>query len=209
MSAVTVPAEAIITFLQSKGFVERKKYTTVGRGGGQGIGSEIVYERPHKVDSRYKVLVYTSIRRGAANARGVGQDAIRVCAIYEDATSARGICKLPRVHRTGTVEGVLARMLERMREAYQRCCDARPKQPRRRCLPRTPEGRINNCSLNNGETEADCQVCLGTCPDRAHFTSLGMHFDAVQQKHHPGSFPVGRERSFLDGAESDDEIEEP
>lgn len=193
--AVTVPAEAIIEFLTKRGFTER----TISR------GNEIVYERPHKVDSRFKVLVYTSVRRGATRASGVGQDAIRVCAIYEDGTSSRGICKLPRVHRTGTVDLVLARMLERMREAYQRCCDVRPK----RSLPRTPEGHINNCSLAFREPEADCQICRGTCPDRARFQSLGQYFDAVQQKHHPGSFPVGAERSFLDGAESDDEIEEP
>lgn len=33
-------------------------------------------------------------------------------------------------------------------------------------LLRTPEGFINNCSLANGENEADCQVCNGNCPDR-------------------------------------------
>lgn len=33
-------------------------------------------------------------------------------------------------------------------------------------LLRTPEGFINNCSLANGEKEADCQICNGNCPDR-------------------------------------------
>lgn len=32
-------------------------------------------------------------------------------------------------------------------------------------LPRTPEGRINNCALANGDEERNCQACGGRCPD--------------------------------------------
>ena len=35
---------------------------------------------------------------------------------------------------------------------------------------RTPEGQINNCSLANGDAEANCQICGGNCPDRDLFT---------------------------------------
>ena len=192
MSAVTVSAEAILTFLTGKGFTERDAMKV--------RGNEIVYERSHKVDSRYKVLVYTSVRRGSTVARGIGKDAIRVCAIFEQGSESRGICKLPRVHRTGTVEGVLTRVIERAREAYQRCCEARPKTPRP-ALPRTHDGRINNCALNNHALESECQMCRGNCPDAAYF-------DRVQQKHHPGSWPVGVPRGFLDGAYPDD-VDEP
>jgi hypothetical protein len=36
-------------------------------------------------------------------------------------------------------------------------------------LERTSEGDINNCALANRVDEHDCQVCTGTCPDRARF----------------------------------------
>lgn len=38
-------------------------------------------------------------------------------------------------------------------------------------LPRNPDGHINNCALalDLSEGETGCQICLGTCPDRALF----------------------------------------
>lgn len=36
-------------------------------------------------------------------------------------------------------------------------------------LERTPDGHINNCSLANSESEKDCQICGGACPDRKRF----------------------------------------
>jgi hypothetical protein len=188
MSAVEVPAEAIVTFLKSKGFAERD--ATKVR------GNEIVYERAHRADPRYKVLVYTSVRRGATRARPVGKDAIRVCAIFEegrvlariarDGAMTRGIWKGSRVHRTGTVEGVFARMLERMRTAYEACSKARPKRDHARCPP---------------------PIFIDENSDLAR--ALAPVFDAAQQKHHPGSRPVDVQREFLDGAVSDDEIGDP
>lgn len=76
--------------------------------------------------------------RGAHRAHGLGKDAIRVVAIFEQGSVSHGICKLPRVHRTGSLEAVLDRMLGRMREAYQACCDARPKN-RVHIVPGVPQ----------------------------------------------------------------------
>jgi hypothetical protein len=36
-------------------------------------------------------------------------------------------------------------------------------------FPRNTDGRINNCSLANSDDEKDCQICNGTCPDRARY----------------------------------------
>jgi hypothetical protein len=34
---------------------------------------------------------------------------------------------------------------------------------------RTPDGDINNCSMAFGEGPEGCQICNGSCPDRARF----------------------------------------
>lgn len=36
-------------------------------------------------------------------------------------------------------------------------------------LKRTTDGTIDNCALANGDTEQNCQMCIGNCPDRARF----------------------------------------
>lgn len=108
---VEVPAERMIEFLKSKGFVLARNRSR----------REVVYERSHDKDPGYRVVVYTSISAGNAKARKLGADAIRVCAIYEDVGRSFGVAKLPRVFRTGSVDAVLARTLERMRDAYARC----------------------------------------------------------------------------------------
>lgn len=109
---VEVPAEALFSFLAGKGF-ER---STMRR--------EVVFVRRHHADPRYSVLVYTSVREGASSARKLGADAIRVCAIFTPGNlreRPRGVAKLPKVLRTGSVEAVLERVLGRMREAYSVC----------------------------------------------------------------------------------------
>lgn len=121
---VEVPTEAMVAFLRSKGFAETTRHSR----------REVVYERSHHVDPRYKVLVYTSIAAGRATARARGADAIRVVAIFEGGNSTRGVAKTKRVFRTGTVDGVLARVLERMREAYV-VCNQRVAQAVERVLP--------------------------------------------------------------------------
>lgn len=110
---VEVPSGRFEDFLRGKGF-ER----TVRRG-------EVVYLRRHHRDSRYVVAVYTTISDGAARARPIGKDAIKVSAFMfvdpADPIRTRGIAKCQRVFRTGTVEGVLERVYMRMREAYAVC----------------------------------------------------------------------------------------
>lgn len=109
MSFVNLTAEDFEKFFSNKGFEK----TTVG--------NEIVYTRRHHKDSRYTIKVYTTLRIGAHNVRNVGEDAIRVCAVFVNGSFSRGAAKTKRVYRTGTVEGVLERTLNRMREAYEVC----------------------------------------------------------------------------------------
>lgn len=120
---VEVPAERLLGFLREKGFVEAPHRAR----------AEVVFERAHQFETRLKVLVYTSVRRGAVRARAKGKDAIRVCAIFDDGERSYGVAKLPRVHRTGSVEAVLERLLARAREAYAACNEEAKK--RRRASP--------------------------------------------------------------------------
>lgn len=112
---VQVPAAAIRERLAAAGFTQ-----VVASHG------EEVYQRKHDRDDRYTVFVYSSIQRGAAEVRDCGTDAIRVVATFADSRfswPARTvpIFKATRVHRAGSVEAVLDRMVERAREAYAAC----------------------------------------------------------------------------------------
>lgn len=110
---VEVPAERIRETLAKAGFVLA-----------QARGREEVYERAHHADARYTIKVYSSIARASSTARGCGEDAIRVVATFRAQstdTIARGVFKAKRIYRTGSVEAVLERMLERMRDAYGFC----------------------------------------------------------------------------------------
>lgn len=124
---VQVPAAAIRDRLAAAGFSLLPD-----------IRGEEVYQRRHARDERYAVKVYSSIQRGAEDVRESGEDAIRVVAVHYTGTigdggkwmfpdAARGIYKSTRVYRTGTVEGVLDRMIERAREAYAACNSHRSK----------------------------------------------------------------------------------
>lgn len=108
---VVVPAETMFSFLESKGFWRSDKRSR----------REVVYERAHERDGRYRILIYTSVGVGQTVARRSGGDAIRVAAIIDLGTYVGGIAKLPRVFRTGSVEAVLERTIERAREAYAAC----------------------------------------------------------------------------------------
>jgi hypothetical protein len=119
---VAVPAAAIRNRLAAAGF--RLLAVPLGCPG------EEVYERRHDRDPRYAVKVYSSIQRGQEEVRDRGADAIRVVAVYYGGPlgasgewlggpgAARGIFKSPRVHRSGSVDSVLDRMIDRAREAY-------------------------------------------------------------------------------------------
>jgi hypothetical protein len=79
---------------------------------------EEVFFRAHAKDPRYAVRVYTSLSLGARGARGCGRDAIRVVVTFDGPNGRRGVWKGKRVFRAGTVDAVVARMLERMRDGY-------------------------------------------------------------------------------------------
>jgi len=116
---VPVPAAAIRSRLAGAGFLLVP-----------GTRGEEVYERPHDRDARYVVRVYSSIQRGEEEARDCGEDAIRVVALFVDGKyysppRTVPIFKATRVHRTGTVDGVLDRLIERAREAYKACNEHR------------------------------------------------------------------------------------
>jgi len=110
---VQVPAEDIINFLESKGFTPIDEFQY----------KELVYERIHADNPAIRVRVYTSISRVVGTARRKGKDSIKVCTIVQGRNKTFGIGKFPRIHRTGSTEKVLARMLQRMRAAYQRGTD--------------------------------------------------------------------------------------
>lgn len=111
MSFVEVPAERIRETLLKAGF------RLMDPAGGYIGSGEEVYFRAHDKDTTYAIKVYSSIQHGRRSARGVGQDAIRVVVVKWRGQWV-GIWKGKRIHRTGTVDGVLERMIERAREAY-------------------------------------------------------------------------------------------
>lgn len=66
-----------------------------------------------------KMVVYTSVAWSAAKARACGNDAIRVALVFCDANGRRtGVSSTTKVLRTGSVDGVLARLRTRMADAW-------------------------------------------------------------------------------------------
>ena len=109
---VEVPASALRERFAGAGFVLAP-----------GVGEE-VYERVYEKDPRFVIRIFSSLSRGdAESARGCGEDAIRVVAVFRpdpgDLRRGVGIWKGPRVYRTGSVEKVLDRTIERARDAYR------------------------------------------------------------------------------------------
>lgn len=117
---VDVPAAAIRERLVAAGFHLLPAAT-----------GEEIYERPHDKDSRYVVKVYSSIQRGSTGVRECGEDAIRTVALLVTPNKTYPIFKASRVYRTGSVEAVLDRMLERARQAYATCNEHRKKMANR------------------------------------------------------------------------------
>lgn len=117
MAYVHVTAKALENFLQMKKFTRKI------------VGKEVVYTFSHLRYQPVLVKVWTSLPADGGDARGSGQDAIRVTVAYEGEipTLTRGhegkidfgIYKTKRIFRVGTEEAVLDRLHERMREAYQ------------------------------------------------------------------------------------------
>lgn len=81
---------------------------------------ELIYIRQHHLDPTMYVKIYTSMPLRSGDARGCGQDAIRVMLIFKNDRTGRSGClhKTSRVYRTGSEAAVIERTLERAREAY-------------------------------------------------------------------------------------------
>lgn len=74
----------------------------------------------NKPDVRIQVWTTIEGTGHTAAVRKSGQDALRVCAVYVTKDGMeRGIVKITRINRTGTIEGINQRLLERMREVYR------------------------------------------------------------------------------------------
>lgn len=124
---VEVPATAIRTFMDESGF--KPMITTT---------NEVTYQRPHESKHGFVVRVYSSIDKRDPNgvARACGTDAIRVVLVWDPKVLGPkshylDVLRLMRVWggftvglethkvlRTGTVDGVLKRMLGHMRACY-------------------------------------------------------------------------------------------
>lgn len=113
--SVTVPAEVMHDKLRAAGFTE-------GR-----FSGEVTYTRVHHRCPHLSVTVYTSMPARGGDTRALGEDAIRVVAIFQRALPGRDkpftkvVAKTARVFRTGTPAGVVERTIERAREAYAEC----------------------------------------------------------------------------------------
>lgn len=101
---VEVPASAMFRRLEAAGFRRTNSQ------------SEVVYARPHNRNMELEIRVYTSFTEGRDTARECDSDAIRVSLVWRPKTI--GICKFAKILRTGTVEKVIDRTIERAREAY-------------------------------------------------------------------------------------------
>ena len=83
---------------------------------------EHVYSR--EIRDGMFVVVYTSCsnhKKVYVSVRAKGNDAIRVSTIYlrSDTSERRGIGKQKRIHRTGVIEDIGNRLLERMRDGWR------------------------------------------------------------------------------------------
>lgn len=68
---------------------------------------------PGCLDARFACPVH------ALSVRGCGKDAIRVCAVYLGQDKSRGLTKHRRVNRTGQLQAIVDRMMERARDAWR------------------------------------------------------------------------------------------
>lgn len=88
--------------------------------------AERIYTRHDGLPPGMKVQVYTTIIGDGEDVpievRASGKDAIRVCAVYVTKNGqTRGLSKETRVNRTGNIEDIAKRMIERMRKAWMTC----------------------------------------------------------------------------------------
>ncbi len=88
--------------------------------------AEKIYARVDGLPPGMKVQVYTTVIGDNENVpvevRASGKDAIRVAAVYVTKDGkTRGLGKETRVNRTGNINDICERMLERMRKAWMTC----------------------------------------------------------------------------------------
>ncbi len=102
---VSVPTEQLDTLLLTRGFTPAT------------VGAERVYTRSSKTNPALRIVVYSSVRQGDEKARKVGKDAIRVVLLGKTPRREFCLAKTTRINRTGTVEGVLDRVWDRIKEA--------------------------------------------------------------------------------------------
>jgi hypothetical protein len=77
--------------------------------------NELVLAKPSTRLRGVEILVYTTIVGEAV--RPMGKDAIRVCAVFTPGDGrGRGICKERKVLRTGKIEEIPERVIERMKD---------------------------------------------------------------------------------------------
>lgn len=139
-------------------------------------GQELVFRRTHHLDPSMSVKVYSSLPARGGDVRGCGEDAIRIFLIWERGDASGCLYKTSRVFRTGSEQGVLERVLDRIREAYaagtlrhQRVpkdqieerakAMAEAKKEAQRVKKEVAGCRTEGCK---GRVEADglCQACL-------------------------------------------------
>jgi hypothetical protein len=69
--------------------------------------------------TKFQIAVYTTIV--GDQVRSVGKDAIRVVGLYENGGQVKGKLKSRSVHRTGKVEDIKERTIQRARETWKEC----------------------------------------------------------------------------------------
>jgi len=115
---VEVPAAQLFAKLEAAGFTRGI------------IGREVTYTRAHDLDARLSVVVYTSAAEGAQDARGCGEDAIRVVAAFSWYNHGAGEQRRKNLYqqkvlRVTSIEGVLERTIDAARKAYAACNEYR------------------------------------------------------------------------------------
>ena len=79
--------------------------------------TEDIYERDVPEVPGVRIVVFSSIYHGAV--RAIGTDAIRVAIVFTRRDGEdRFLLSETRVHRTGTIEGIVDRTLQRMRASF-------------------------------------------------------------------------------------------
>ena len=104
-------------------------FTEVPRDDPYPFGGEKIYCRTEGLPKGMKIFVYTTVindnKDGVVDVRQAGKDAIRVSAVYATKDGkTRGLSKEVRVNRTGNIEDIAERMLQRMRGAWVTCTKA-------------------------------------------------------------------------------------